>query len=105
MSHDRTCTPRICLSSNAFQAGIPYLRAKARDYYESLGGGIDPDVLHGDDGGRVARALTDQASASSARSPAFLIPQGAELDGPLPSSIQGRVSLDEHGLRRLAAGI
>ncbi|GJJ07584.1 hypothetical protein Clacol_001787 [Clathrus columnatus] len=28
-----------------FLIGIPYLRAKAQDYYESLGGGVDEDIL------------------------------------------------------------
>lgn len=27
------------------QVGVPYLRAKAQDYYEQLGGGIDSDIL------------------------------------------------------------
>ena len=42
--------------------GVPYLRAKAQDYYESLGGGIDPDLL--DEGGsyQAARALADDVS-------------------------------------------
>ena len=42
------------------QIGVPYLRAKAQDYYESLGGGIDPDLL--DEGGsyQAARALADE---------------------------------------------
>ncbi|KAI0032033.1 Pex12 amino terminal region-domain-containing protein [Vararia minispora EC-137] len=47
--------------SLVFLVGIPYIRAKARDYYESLGGGIDPEILNDDDGGRVTRALTDQS--------------------------------------------
>ncbi|KAF8320737.1 hypothetical protein DL93DRAFT_2124363 [Clavulina sp. PMI_390] len=28
-----------------FLVGVPYLRAKAQDYYESLGGGVDSDVI------------------------------------------------------------
>lgn len=37
-----------CFSTNScFKVGIPYLRAKAHDYYEELGGGVDPDL---DDG-------------------------------------------------------
>ena len=28
-----------------FQVGVPYLRAKAQDYYESVGGGVDPELL------------------------------------------------------------
>lgn len=38
------------------QVGLPYLRAKAQDYYEDLGGGAD--IL--DDGARQVQALTEQ---------------------------------------------
>ena len=31
--------------SLVFLVGLPYLRAKAQDYFEALGGGIDHDVL------------------------------------------------------------
>ncbi|KAF8342036.1 Pex12 amino terminal region-domain-containing protein [Cantharellus anzutake] len=33
------------LSSLFFLVGIPYLRAKAQDYYEQLGGGVDPELM------------------------------------------------------------
>ena len=46
--------------TNAFQVGIPYLRAKAKDYYEELGGGIDPDVMEDITDVRRIRSLTDQ---------------------------------------------
>ncbi|TFY77601.1 hypothetical protein EWM64_g6411 [Hericium alpestre] len=42
------------------QVVIPYIRAKAQDYFEDLGGGIDSDILEGGDGTRQLRALTDQ---------------------------------------------
>lgn len=29
----------------SLQVGLPYLRAKAQDYYESVGGGVDPELL------------------------------------------------------------
>ncbi|KAI0310671.1 Pex12 amino terminal region-domain-containing protein [Amylostereum chailletii] len=45
--------------SLVFLVGIPYLRAKAQDYYEDLGGGIDSDILE-DGGGRHIRALTEE---------------------------------------------
>jgi hypothetical protein len=44
-----------------FQVGIPYLRAKAKDYYEELGGGIDPEVMEDITDVRRIQALTDQA--------------------------------------------
>lgn len=28
-----------------FQVGVPYIKAKAHDYYEQLGGGIDSSIL------------------------------------------------------------
>lgn len=36
--------PSIYHSVN-LQVGVPYLRAKAQDYYEELGGGVSSDVL------------------------------------------------------------
>ncbi|EJT97716.1 hypothetical protein DACRYDRAFT_119374 [Dacryopinax primogenitus] len=39
-----TLTPRARLLSLLFLVGVPYLRAKAEDVYEQLGGGLDPDL-------------------------------------------------------------
>jgi hypothetical protein len=47
------------------QVGLPYIRAKAQDYFEELGGGIDPEILQGSDATRHAQALTDQVSGGS----------------------------------------
>jgi len=44
------------------QVGIPYLRAKAKDYYEELGGGINPEVMEDIANVRRIQALTDQVS-------------------------------------------
>ncbi|KAF8076069.1 cyclin-dependent protein kinase inhibitor [Lyophyllum atratum] len=41
------------------QVGVPYLRAKAQDYYEELGGGVSSDVLDEEMGTRQAQALTE----------------------------------------------
>lgn len=41
------------------QIGIPYLRAKAQDYFEQLGGGSDSDFDEGLDP-RQIQALTDK---------------------------------------------
>ncbi|EIN10291.1 hypothetical protein PUNSTDRAFT_64646 [Punctularia strigosozonata HHB-11173 SS5] len=46
--------------SLVFLIGLPYLRAKAQDYYEELGGGIDPELLEGSEGARQTRALTEE---------------------------------------------
>ncbi|KZT54524.1 hypothetical protein CALCODRAFT_551238 [Calocera cornea HHB12733] len=37
-------TPRDRLLSLLFLVGVPYLRAKAEDLYEQLGGGLDPEL-------------------------------------------------------------
>ena len=42
------------------QVGVPYLRAKAHDYYEELGGGINSDVLEDGVGTRQLQVLSDQ---------------------------------------------
>ncbi|KAH7931360.1 hypothetical protein BV22DRAFT_998846 [Leucogyrophana mollusca] len=50
-----------------FLVGVPYLRVKARDYYERLGGGVDSDIL--EDGGdrRQIQALTEEVSTIAGR--------------------------------------
>ena len=40
------------------QVGVPYLRAKAQDYFEELGGGLDPELAEAGD--RYARILSEQ---------------------------------------------
>ncbi|KIK65606.1 hypothetical protein GYMLUDRAFT_159297 [Collybiopsis luxurians FD-317 M1] len=45
-----------------FLVGLPYLRAKAQDYYEELGGGVSSDILEESTlDPRQLRALTDQS--------------------------------------------
>ncbi|KAJ3922734.1 cyclin-dependent protein kinase inhibitor [Lentinula edodes] len=44
-----------------FLVGLPYLRAKAQDYYEELGGGDNSDILDEGMDARQLRALTDQS--------------------------------------------
>lgn len=46
------------------QVGLPYLRAKAQDYYEELGGGIDSDIIDEGSAMRQTRALSDQVRTS-----------------------------------------
>lgn len=41
---------------------MPYLRAKAHDYYEELGGGLNSDILEGGTDARQLRALTEEVS-------------------------------------------
>ncbi|KAG6833841.1 hypothetical protein H0H87_011775 [Tephrocybe sp. NHM501043] len=42
-----------------FLVGVPYIRAKAQDYYEELGGGLSADVLDENIGARQIQALTE----------------------------------------------
>ena len=46
------------------QVGLPYLRAKAQDYFEALGGGADHEVFDEDAQSRQARALSEEVCAS-----------------------------------------
>ena len=41
---------------------MPYIRAKAQDYFEELGGGVNPDILDETLETRQIQALTDQVS-------------------------------------------
>lgn len=41
---------------------MPYLRAKAQDYYERLGGGIDPDIMEDGGSARHIQELADNVS-------------------------------------------
>ena len=48
-----------------FLVGLPYLRAKAQDYFEELGGGIDHDILDESANTRQQRALSEPVSTFS----------------------------------------
>ncbi|EDR14195.1 uncharacterized protein LACBIDRAFT_182157 [Laccaria bicolor S238N-H82] len=43
-----------------FLVGVPYVRAKAQDYFEELGGGVAADILDSEVDGRQIRETTDQ---------------------------------------------
>ncbi|KAJ3556938.1 hypothetical protein NM688_g1748 [Phlebia brevispora] len=53
--------------SLVFLVGLPYLRAKAQDYYEALGGGLDQDVIDGGADARQQRALSEPTLAAKLR--------------------------------------
>ncbi|TFK29232.1 hypothetical protein FA15DRAFT_664146 [Coprinopsis marcescibilis] len=53
--------------SLVFLVGIPYVRAKAHDYFEELGGGVSSDVLEESMDTRQVRFLTDQSLAGRSR--------------------------------------
>ncbi|EKM80418.1 hypothetical protein AGABI1DRAFT_120439 [Agaricus bisporus var. burnettii JB137-S8] len=52
--------------SLVFLVCVPYLRAKAHDYYEELGGGINSDILEGTDT-RQVQALTEETFKGKVR--------------------------------------
>lgn len=52
----------IIANSCSSKVGVPYIRAKAQDFYEELGGGINSDLLEEGTGDRQLRALTDPVS-------------------------------------------
>lgn len=39
---------------------MPYIKAKAQDYFEELGGGVNSDILDETSDARQIQALTDQ---------------------------------------------
>ncbi|CAL1701371.1 unnamed protein product [Somion occarium] len=43
-----------------FLIGLPYLRAKAQDYFEELGGGLDPEIAEADELRRQRSTLGDE---------------------------------------------
>lgn len=64
------------------QVGLPYLRTKAQEYYEDLGGGIQSEVIEESLASREARALSEEVRSS----PSVLLVRktenvGARADG------------------------
>ncbi|KAF5387892.1 hypothetical protein D9615_000108 [Tricholomella constricta] len=51
-----------------FLVGLPYLRAKAQDYYEELGGGISSDILDEGMNTRQAQALSEDVTSFTSAS-------------------------------------
>ncbi|KAI0047270.1 cyclin-dependent protein kinase inhibitor [Auriscalpium vulgare] len=56
---------REILRSLLTLVGIPYLRAKAQDYFEELGGGIDHDILDTESGSHVRDTHTEASHATT----------------------------------------
>jgi hypothetical protein len=44
---------------------VPYIKAKAQDYFEELGGGVNSDILDETLDARQMRALIDQVRSFS----------------------------------------
>ncbi|PCH41254.1 hypothetical protein WOLCODRAFT_137274 [Wolfiporia cocos MD-104 SS10] len=53
--------------SLVFLIGLPYLRTKAQEYFEDLGGGVQSEVLEESLASRQARALTEETLAGRLR--------------------------------------
>ncbi|KAI0092625.1 Pex12 amino terminal region-domain-containing protein [Irpex rosettiformis] len=53
--------------SMLFLVGLPYLRAKAQDYFEALGGGVDHDLFDQNEQSRQARSLSEETIAARLR--------------------------------------
>ncbi|KAI0755453.1 cyclin-dependent protein kinase inhibitor [Irpex lacteus] len=53
--------------SMIFLVGLPYLRAKAHDYFEALGGGVDHDLFDENEQRRQARSLGEETVAARLR--------------------------------------
>ncbi|KAI0693585.1 Pex12 amino terminal region-domain-containing protein [Cytidiella melzeri] len=53
--------------SMIFLIGLPYLRAKAQDYFEALGGGVDHDIFDENEQNRQARSLSEETVAARLR--------------------------------------
>ncbi|KAI0347330.1 hypothetical protein BDW22DRAFT_1387481 [Trametopsis cervina] len=50
-----------------FLVGLPYVRAKAQDYFEALGGGLDHDLFDENEQHRQARNLSEETTAAKMR--------------------------------------
>ncbi|KAH9843881.1 cyclin-dependent protein kinase inhibitor [Rhodofomes roseus] len=58
---------REILRSLIFLVGLPFLRTKAQEYYEDLGGGIQSEVIEESLASRTARALSEESFAGRLR--------------------------------------
>ncbi|KAI0921289.1 hypothetical protein AcW1_004690 [Taiwanofungus camphoratus] len=50
-----------------FLVGLPYLRTKAQEYYEDLGGGIQSEIIEESQASRQARVLADETASGRLR--------------------------------------
>lgn len=51
---------RFLMTVQILQVGLPYLRTKAQEYYEDLGGGIQSEIIEESQASRQARVLADE---------------------------------------------
>lgn len=80
------------------------MRAKAHDYYEELGGGVNSDILDEAMDARQVRALTEEASVQDYMAISSLTAL-AELQGQAAANLQGCVSLVEYFFRGVVIGV
>lgn len=92
--------------SLAVLVGLPYLRAKAQDYYEALGGGVDPSVIEGGTDGSERRTADD--SVRHLVSPLFregVLTSSIDRGCQVAATVQDGVSVGEHCVRAVAAAV
>ena len=87
-----------------FLVGLPYLRAKAHDYFEALGGGVNHDILDESANSRQQRVLAEQVSVSLRHALALLI-EGLDSSRARASAVQETISVCKHGVRAMVAGV
>jgi hypothetical protein len=96
--------PQEIRQSLLFLVGIPYLRARAQDYYEELGGGITSEVLDEGMDARRFRAFTDAVRTRSFPSAdAQLTCRMLELQGPTSAGLQDHLPLVKYIFRMVVA--
>lgn len=86
---------RALLSAHFTQVAVPYLRAKAHDYYEQLGGGVSSDILEDAGDARRIQALTDDVRHFSTNND-DAYGRVTVFGSALASSIQEKSPMGEH---------
>lgn len=88
------------------QVGLPYLRAKAQDYFEALGGGVDHEVLDEDAHDRQTRSLSEEVRAYLRTSHAIhVFNRTIDCCREAEPSLQTDISLAKHRVRSLATHV
>lgn len=100
-NHERL-RPRDIRWSLLFLVGVPYLRTKARDAYERLGGGIEADLF----AEPSAPSMSTSDVRPRSRPRANIVAAAARTLGEAdPGRLQAGVPVREHALRANAPGL
>jgi hypothetical protein len=85
--------------ADAPQIGVPYIRAKAQDYFEQLGGGVDADLLEGNGAPTQSSNVQSEVTIVGLSVLAVLLTDfRLVLRSSLASHIQKTVSVGKHSL-------